>query len=49
MLLLQNISGVDMECITPSGKRKIVADKGVLPANLGIKICAFNATVEITQ
>ncbi len=48
-LLLQNLSGMDVECITPSGKRKLVAHKAVLPANAGIKIRAFNATVEITQ
>ena len=48
-LLLQNISGADVECITPSGKRKVIANKAVIPANAGIAVRAFNATVEIIQ
>lgn len=48
-LLLQNVSGITVECITPSGKRKSIAPKAVIPANPGIKIRAFNATVEIKQ
>jgi hypothetical protein len=49
ILLLQNVSGTDVECITPSGKRKVIPHAGAMPANVGIKVRAFNGTVEITQ
>lgn len=48
-LLLQNISGGDVECTTPSGKRIIVTNRNVIPAKPGIKIRISNGSVEITQ
>lgn len=49
MMLMQNISGMEIECITPSGKRKVIGDRAAMPANPGIKVRAYEVTGEVTE
>lgn len=46
-LMLQNVSGMDLECHTPSGKRKVVPHNAGIPVNPGIAISAFNGKATI--
>lgn len=48
-VILQNVSGKDVEVTTPSGKIKVVADKGAVPANAGIRIKLENGSLEIVD
>lgn len=49
VLALQNVSGQDVECLTPTGKRKIVPNQGMIPVKPGIILRAYNGTAEIME
>lgn len=46
-MMLQNVSGTELECHTPSGKQKMVPDGAPIPVIPGITISAFGATAVI--
>ena len=48
-IILQNVSGQDVEVTTPSGKIKMVANNAAVPANPGIKIKLQNGSLEIVE
>jgi len=48
-VILQNVSGVDVEVTTPTGKIKMVSNNGAVPANTGIKIKLQNGSLEIVD
>lgn len=48
-VILQNVSGVDVEVTTPSGKRKTVANGAAVPANPGIRVKLQNGGLEIVE
>ena len=48
-IIMHNVSGENLECITPSGNRKIIAHNSIIPANKGIQIRSFGSIAEVKE